>query len=274
MGKPTIAEIKERQEYWLEWRWEFTRDDPKYPEVYKDALELRKVYDDEVLRFHDEEWQQDLGQELLIKNDPHDHYLSSEQGKRETLLAKDFGLLGNCMIDPKMSYEDLMEPPFDSMEKRNFRPITFYSHFAETNLDVKTGKLSIEIDLTKVNSFDALPGEVKKIVDFEVNSKKLAHLRKKSKDGKGERFFYPGGRHYQQDKDFYNILLAGRTNREMLKKMQPTSKDHVPFRELADKLYPPQTRKNPNTDFRKEAETAFNDYKKLVNGGYREITYP
>ena len=187
------------------------------------------------------------------------HYHLTPEGQQEKALAEKFGLLGEFMINPDLSYEDLTEPPA-TFEKRSFGPLTFYDHFSDVNLDLATKELNIKIDLSKVNSFEALGNEVKRLVDFELNHK--------GRPLKERKYFKPGGIH-SKGKDLFDILLTGRTYREM----QAQQKCRVTYKQLAERLNP-KAFKIDQEGQRRKAETTFHEYERLVKGDYREITYP
>lgn len=230
-----------KQSKWARWRWEFTRDNPEYREAYKDVLKLRE-----------KAW---VSPEL--KNLAGYPYLQTEEGKKEKKIAKKFGLIGNCMIDPQKSFDDLMEGP-DCMEKNNFFPATFWEHFLEFEIDLENQNLTLKIELSKVNSFKALKVELNKFLDLLLNDLFSRKMRV---------YFRPGGRELRQSKDYYDYLLTGRKYMELKRQ-----KTRVTFKDLARELYP-QYNQDPE-GYRKKVEKAFHEYERLIQGDYREITYP
>jgi len=246
------SERRENQNWWIKWRWEFMRNNPRYPEAYQEALQLREmspVSPDE-------------------RNMGGYPYLQTDQGRKETALAKKFGLLGDCMIDPEKSFDDLIDGP-DCMEKTYFFP-TYWGHFMEYKL--RGNHLILDIDLIKVNSFSALKKEVGKllgqILDGTVSKIRLIN-DDEINNGQGirKRSFY-GAPNLRLSKDYQSLLDIGRQVEEI--KQGP---GRFSYKKAAKIIYPGLYKKNPDS-IEKRIQNEFKDYQRLINGGYKEITYP
>jgi len=228
---------QEKETEWAKWRWEFARDgfqtDPEYQEAYKKALKDRNLIDDK------------------------DNDYLTEPGKKEKAQAERFGLLGDCLIDPEKSFDELMEGP-KSLEKTYFWPLTLTSHFSEWDLDYVNKRLTITIDLSKVNSFDALKSVIRKRLDITLDGllKRRKHLE-------------PGGKGLRLSKDYDHILFYGRAFYEM-KKNRETK---LTYKNAGKELFPGKYKRDPE-NVRKEIENTVHEYDRLIKGGFREITYP
>jgi hypothetical protein len=238
-------EKNDKKTYWLKFRWEFIRRNKGYQELYSKALDLRRMSEfppDSVKR---------------VEGCTIYPYLSTPEGKKVKEYCDRFGLYSRCMIDPSLSFSDLMDGP-DSMERACFWPATFYDHFAQ--YQINGTRLTIEVDLSKVNSFGALKDAISKLLGIILNEL--------LKGKKIRRHFLPGGQELRSSKDYEFILSVGGHIEK--KKRQPA---RFTYKKAAQEYFPGLYKKRPEV-VEKTVRNAYKDYLRLVEGGYLEITYP
>lgn len=236
MAPKTIEGRQALRIQWLRNRWEFARRNPEVKAAYTKALELRQQANRSP-------------EEVSFKagNFIHYPYLDTPEGKKEKELCEALWLPFACMIDPDKSLDDLMSGP-DSMEKASFLPGVFWETFASWSQE--GSHIILDIDLAKINSIDALKSEIGHFIDIVGKDLGL-------KDAKQRR-----------DKDYDYILMVG----------DMKENQGLTYEQIAKKISPREF--NPNNAKGKPESTTRNvghlytTYRKLVDGGYRELTYP
>jgi hypothetical protein len=190
-----------KQNEWSKWRWEFIRRNKEYQTVYQETKKRRKA-----------------DEELYSEWDAKPEFPSAWEKEQ----AKNFGLLGDCLIDPAKSFEKIQKkiqkiksefPDIESItnesfkikysacEELHFYPATYWSNYS----DIKWTKkgFSIDVDLTTVNSIGALHDDLKKLVGILCND-----ILKQAKGKKNH--FAPGLKEFRlNEKKFPRILSTG-----------------------------------------------------------------
>jgi len=233
-SKEKSRRIDKRVRWWI-LRWEFARRNAQVKEGYEKAKELRKQAE-----FSPEDVKTIGG--LL-----HSPYLNTPQAHRERELCQELGLHFQCMIDPSKSYEELMNGP-ESMEKSCFFPGVFWEPWAKAGLH--GSHLIIDIDLSKINSIDALKKEVSDLLQFQYAEFYEEYYKEK----------YQPESEKKRDRDFEQILRVGELKEQGLKN-----------REIAEEVFPEDT--DPDSAKVKVSQH-FKQYKYLVKGGYKDLIYP
>ncbi|NLD38019.1 MAG: hypothetical protein GX654_14220 [Desulfatiglans sp.] len=244
-------ERRRRQDKFLQWRWEFLRDNDEYKKIYSEAIEKRK----------------------------HESFFPSEWEKNQVLR---FGLLGECLIDPEKSIEDIkktinkiyrgLSPKTNNIdeaiskhpkcEELRFYPKYFYSHYAEVDYR-RYGYFKLEVDLSKVNYAGSLKKELHALVDMICDDLLAMSKEEKKLFAKKER---------RLSTDFDHLLEIGRLYNSLQKKQTK----RVSFTQAAKEFFP-RFRTDPEKhqkDYRKDFERDYKEYLRLVQGGYKELTYP
>lgn len=241
MGKKKKQERREAAVNWLKYRWEFMRRNPEYREAYQEALKLRES---------SEFTPEDIG--FQEGNFVQYTYLETPEGKQEQELAETTGAHSRCMIDPDKSFDDVMDGP-DSMEKACFLPGTFWEIFSGWSQD--GSRVSIEIDLAKINSVDALKYEIGDLIDILYKDIYEKYLKKQ----------------YEPETAKRRRLIDYDIVRRILRVGEMREKQGLTFPQIAQEILP------DNVNGKSAESQVEKDYKKftyLVNGGYKELTYP
>ena len=157
-----------------------------------------------------------------------------------------YDLKEGALPDPDKSYDELAGT--DEKPKFEFTDAIFASCISVTLPTNENNKISIEIDLAKVNSLKALKGCVSELIEMNYN----AFVDEKSQKYK----FNP-----------IDVLTVGNMKNEKKKNQ-----------EIAQKVFPRQC--NPKNE-KENTESAirkvshyYKRYKELINGGYRNLTFP
>ena len=248
---------------WYRWRWEFMRHNGEYRESYDYALGLRKqcaeAYDPE-----ESEIDYRPGKVLKIGKHKTYPYLDSAWCDKERILCRKVGHYASCMTDPKKSYDEIMEAEI-SMEAAAFFPSTRWGYFVKHALDGKNKRLDLSIDLSAVNSVDALCAEVSEYIRFILRDGLLSSKELRS------RFGMHNAR--RSSKDFATLIEEGEPINSM-------KQDGFTYAEIAQKVWPGLWKKrssaedpNPET-LEKRAQICLKDYLYFIEKGYREITFP
>jgi hypothetical protein len=240
------------------WRWEFMRRNPEYQEAYGHALKLRKQCQDS---YEPEESKLDDRPEKILKIGKYETfpYFSSPWGEQEQLLCQKVGHFGSCMTNPEKDYKTIMKSK--GMERAGFFPATKYDHFASYHIN--GSKLSVEFDLERINSFDALPEAAKDYVFFV--TKNLLHTKIL------RNHFEPGGKALRNNKDYARILKVGALRAK-----------NMTFRQIAQRLFPDdfidhfneRSNKSKPESAERRCQQDSDEFDRLVTGGYHEITFP
>jgi hypothetical protein len=117
-----------KEKKWAKNRWELMRHNPEYKKAYVEVKILCCRTDptpDKVIKTEH------------TVNYP---YLYTVSAQKEKELCEKFGLYSDCMINPKMSWNDLLKST-DSMEKNCFFMRTFWQHWAKTERKDKGAEL-------------------------------------------------------------------------------------------------------------------------------------
>ncbi len=251
-----------QRDEWYRWRWEFLRLNPQYREAYQKALELRKqageaYYEEEHTLQYEEIPAVDYrpGKARKIDNLVVYPYLHSQWGKQEKALCEEVGHYGFCMTDPSKSYHEIMKSR--GMERAGFHPATWWEHFAEYSLDEATRRLTITIDLSRVNAVTDLCFELVKLVKLVLRD---------FLGGFGLKHRFGLHQEHRSSKQYATIIKEG----ARADKLETQNKS---WPDIARELYPGSYRADPETAV-KTVQRYCREYRHFVNGGYREITFP
>jgi hypothetical protein len=168
-------------------------------------------------------------------------YSLTKEGQEEMRLAKKFGILGR-LFDPDVSWDDLNRAQKTFLAFAVFRndAVRFMTR---AKSDPMSNKVTIEIDFEKVNSKDALKKYIGHKIDQFVRSRAEFNTK----------FYW---------KDFQRIMQVGD---------QKADNPHLTWREIAEKIFSNDTQEE---SAQKKVQQDFKKYQKLINGGYKKITYP
>jgi len=241
----------------IKWRWEFMRLDPKYLADYKKVLKLRKKA------------KYPPGHKIEIKKGMIEYpYFLTPEGLKEKECCVKYGFAEPLlsMPDPKQSWKELIggEPEFDG--KKPMSHLQAWAHITAGWLiprgvtvsnkpDDKT-RININIDFEKINSIAALKEHVAFLIQqhFDLRIKREMPDRKQS---------YSTG---------YDIILQVGIMKEK-KKMTQAQIAKVIF----PRAFKPESI-NANADAvvnaTRDVGHIYKRYKELVNGGYKNLTYP
>jgi len=130
-------------------------------------------------------------------------------------------------------------------------------------------KLLLQIDFDKVNSLASLKEAVSDLLEKSFNSSRLEFVEVEETEFMGEKAIRlaqrekPKKPQVYQNIDYDLLLMVGR-----MKKQQ-----HLKNREIAEKIDPKKFRDNFESATRNISHL-YKRYKELVNGGYKQITFP
>lgn len=287
MSRINKDDRREKQNNWYKWRWEFTRRNDAYKQIYNEAIQIRAE------QGFESEWE---------KNQ-----------------VKNFGLLSDCLIDPEKSFDDILkvrkklEKKYRKIEllqdvvvenpsyyeELHFFPSTFWSHYAKITPTDKG--FCLNVDLTSVNSLGALHDDLDKYISL--------HCNNILKNPKIKKHYFPGLREFHITKEtkkycpkFERILDLG----DDIENIKNEMRENFSFRIALKKLYPDISDKidyeNLPCNTCKKDDTAcntckyslienddpesksislyqqvlrdYNLYKSLIRGDYRGVSYP
>lgn len=235
---------KEKRIKWLKYRWEFLRRNPAYKDIYEKNVErLRKQ-----AKYSPDNFQEIGSKRRYL-------YLETKEADIERKYCKQFGLPSQCLIDPEKSFDDLIQGSL-SMEKVGFWPSTFWEIWGKWTQS--ESHVMIDIDFAVINSIEALKEEAGELIEFLY----VEFYKKYDK-----KYYPPVSDIKKREADFEIILQAGDMRTGGLK-----------LREIAEKIYPddfdPENEnENPESAI-KLIDYYCKQYKKLVGGGYKALTYP
>ena len=153
------------------------------------------------------------------------------------------------MIDPKKSFNDLKNDP-NSMEGNCFIMRTFWKYWAKTERD--GSHLIIDIDFSKINSLENLKVELNALLDLEYKDIYKKYLKN----------IYQGKEGSKRIRELDTTLKVGR--------LRIKKKKNV---DIANKLFQKDYEEG-SEDAEIKATKYYRKFKKLVSGGYKELTYP
>jgi hypothetical protein len=220
---------------WSKWRWEFARRNPKVKKAYRKALKLR-----------DKSGVFQKGRPAKESSHP---YSLSPEGKEEMRMCDELGLLGKFMPNPGKSFDEIVEGS-DIFEKKQVFP-GFWTHFAEVDFDGKF--FAIRIDLTKVRSLAALKKVTASILDFYWKDSYKDYYKDEYKPKAVDR----------RDIDYAKTHRIG-----VLYEDEQLTFRQIGEQELSD------SHKTDLDSAERNAKGYYDRFTKLVEGGYRDLTYP
>jgi hypothetical protein len=226
---------------WHEYRWEFLRRNFDYLKAYQEILILRKQ-------------SEHLPPKTKLNKDGNvDPYFSTHAAVKERYFCRKFGLgtLAPIMLDPSMSFEELMRNGSELeratlIGNESWPGVAKVLHQGEHM--TPANKILIEVNLDEINSL----GEAKKAVCRMIDAQ-----WKSCRAGKPSRRMV--------DYDF--ILKVGDdrekglTNEQIAREIFPRD-----FKEDNEEA-------NPESAIKK-VSNAYQRYRKLVNGGYKDLKFP
>jgi len=150
----------------------------------------------------------------------------------------------NKVLDPSKTFEELWgtnDVLKTFLYLSDYMPINIGT---ENNYNYSIYKLKLEIDFTKINSLDDLKKAIIDIIDINwfAYAKKVNHKTIKSKD-------------------FERIIKVGDMKRD---------NPNMPFAEIGKLILP----LNDEESAQKQARRDYEDYNRLINGGWKTISYP
>jgi hypothetical protein len=225
-------DYEERAKEWAKFRWEFMRRSPEYRADYKKAQDSLK----DVKRVYNEDFQ-----------------VWEVTGDIQPDLAAKYNLPGQTMIDPDISYVELLKnEKFYDTETPAFYTTLEKSVFdsSEDSGMFDQSKLIIEIDFDLVNSIRQLENYVTNLIrDFYNKQLSLDIID----DKKSYRFA-----------TLEEILTVGDAY---------NNKTYDSMMELAKDAIPSQFETDPDSA-KTKAGRCVKKYNELVNGGYKSLAYP
>ena len=149
----------------------------------------------------------------------------------------------------------------DSIEKNCFFPDVFWEPWGTVNL--QGCHLITDIDLSRVNSIDALKKEVADLLEFQYSEFYEKKLKKT---------FQPEAEKKLKERDFDRILKVGKMKEQGFKG-EEIAKELFPYDFLPDEELDMDRDANPESALIKVSQD-YTKYKSFVNGEYKNITYP
>ncbi len=221
---------------WAKYRWEFMRYNEDYRKAYQEIKILRS--------------KTDPSPDKVIKTE---HtvtypYLNTATAKKEKELCDKFGLYSDCMINPEKSFDDLISNP-NSMEGNCFCIRTFWQHWAK--IESNGSRLVIDIDFSKINSLENLKVELNALLDIKYKDTYKKYLQKIYQNMDSQRRFRD---------EMEDILEVGRRRKD--ESNIDIAKDMFPSNAEGEQAAQVKVSKH------------YKKFKKLVSGGYKELTYP
>ncbi|MCX5888263.1 MAG: hypothetical protein NTY36_02280 [Deltaproteobacteria bacterium] len=271
-SRPLDPKQLEAQKIFLRYRWEFMRRDPEYIEAYQKAIEIRR------------KTSTPPKVECIRSTEVNYAYFATKEYLEESKLAFNFFLFGGLLFDPHKDFDDLIKYIADNMNfysgpdapklhldaaYREFLtglmpdPVSCYPIYKDCcnffkDEDFKKGKLFLKIDLNKVNSFNNLMELVKGLIGDQY------YLRVyKGKQDKSTKKIVK-----KKERDYDKILQVG--DLHFIK-----SNTH---KQIAMEFSPAEfnlEKKSGNQEsVTRRIGQLCDEYKKLINGGWRELQYP
>jgi hypothetical protein len=237
MSKKDDEKRRKNQTKWARYRWEFMRHNPEYIKAYEKVKILRS------------ETNPSPDKVIKTKHTVNYPYLGTEEAKTEKKLCEKFGLYSDCMVNPEMSFNELRKSP-DSMEKNCFFMRTFWQHWATRERD--GSHLVIDIDFSKINSLENLKVELNALLDLEYKDIYKEYLKNIYQQSEGSKRI----RELDTTLKVGRLRLKGKRNVDIAN-------------ELIQKDY-----EDGDKDAEIKANKYYNKFKKLISGGYKELTYP
>ena len=149
--------IYQRQGYNGKWRYTFMIQDPEYLKAWKRVQELRKQAK------YPPEYHEKKGDTVIYP------YLSTPEGKEERGICKKFGLRLALLLDPG-------RPISEDVWYCNYFESTVSFHKDPENEDI----LNIRIDLSRVNSLNAVKERISGYFEFELPERNKKYDQKYS----------------------------------------------------------------------------------------------
>jgi hypothetical protein len=221
---------------WACWRWEFARRNPEVKNAYRKALEMRE---------RSGVFQKGRSAEECLSL-----YSLSPEGKWEIRKCEELGLFGKFMTNRDKSFVETLGGS-DLFNRGQFPPSPLWSHFVKVDCDGRF--FEIRIDFTKVRSISALKQVMTGILDLHWKEFYEYQFKRKYKPEAVNR----------RDIDYDLILTIGKLRED----------EKLKYREIAGRAFPEAYRMNPESAER-NAKRYYDSFKELVNGGYRDLTYP
>ncbi len=229
----------------IKYRWEFLRRNSEYRTCYDGITELRKSEKCKPEEIH-EHYQ--IGSEEYENEKARIKYFNELEEKA----CKKFGIRFPPLPDPEKELNELFDLADDGdviSALLKFNAGAFTELSAGHLYDDWDGKLTLQIDFSKLNSVPAL------LEILKIRFGQLDELYKNSK-GKGKKYII----------DYDLILKAGDMRSENIKSA-----------DVARKIFPRDfnpnnSKRNPESATRK-IKHYYKTYKMLINGGYKDITF-
>ncbi len=245
MNKEQYEEWKERLK-WQRWRWEFMRRSPQYIADYKKVQQLRGKA----------EYPPDY--KIVKENTVTYPYIFTPEGKKEKEYCIKYHVASFHLPDPQKSFDELIGGKYEFDKQGGIRtkqPWKFLIYSKSFKPDAvrlyysrgEENRVRIEINFDKINSTCALKAYVSSLIQ------KHSEMLSKKK---------------QTNETDYDLILQVGTMKE----------NGMTNQQIAKKLFP--------RDFRFDNESAkpeskirtigyyYTRYKELINGGYKDLTFP
>jgi hypothetical protein len=265
----------------LAWRWEFMRRNPEYRKDWEHVSRLPQKNDFSQIRTKKKKGKSGSGPLATGR----DEYAITPQRKEERNICERWGVAK--MIDPNISLLNLLENDAGEnssemqrllawataihalhsleqgavfvdgdFESQDSIGMTFKGSDERGHTEVQSGysRIRLSIDFTRVNSLSQLKAEVNELLGFHFSN--FVKRQKRS------------ARKQTYNVDFRTLLRVG----EMKEKERLTNQ------QIAKKIFPndfkgEQWGRNPESAIRKVSHYS-KRYKELVNGGYKDLTFP
>lgn len=277
------SDLNQTQFEFAKWRWEFLRRNEEFKKDHKRAVNLSgKTEKGGKSAFNEE-----LALMELMLYGENDHFkfpsptLSSitekitEMSRKWELNIPIHFLTPSLSLDEIVNYQESLPldlyPLARQMDLKNWRKSLLPGALLPRVVKIvtethgprftkpKQNILVLEIDLNKFNSFTSLTQEVKNhLIAFDIiRQAKLGTtpLNMNLKELKRKPKMYLG--------EFEIVVMVG----------DMKEKDGLTNEKITEKIDPRKYRENPESAIRNVSHL-YKRYKHLVNGGYREITYP
>jgi hypothetical protein len=268
------------------WRWEFMRRNPEYIADYKEMSKLEKKakhYDEDHVRYH-----------------------STAKDEKESSYCKKWEIRKMC--DPDKSFDDLFphigvdlhDQELSGAERVQKWAMKLYSKHSIDQLgldqgainvihsgggilpdedswivsfpsnmkdDMSDNDLIISINFNKVNSLKTLQKEVSKLIETYYKAPKMEIVKEKRKAKL--KIKKPEKKHQKYDIDYDIIIKVGDWKEKEKKKNQQIARILFPsaFKDTTNEIA------NPESAIRNVSHY-YKRYKELINGGYKNISYP
>ncbi len=240
-GSINSSKFYESSLYWKKYHWEFKRRSPEYQEYYKKCQEACKEYQNRIKNFQKDydEYLDRVGCEEESKSYSHG-YLNTFHTDLDLLRQKyriENGI--SSTPSPKASFDEAFDSDIEIIKLQK-----------EYSRQINNGKLTITIDFAKVNSIPTLKRHVSNMIEKGFKQFKQTNVKKKTK----------------KQIDYSVILMVG-----------DLRTDGSTYEQIAKKIFPQDFKNNlssnPESAIRKVGQ--YNaTYKKLTNGGYKDLIFP